>query len=999
MRITKIRQNMRCGIVTLIVLLCTAYGFSQTKTITGTVSDASGPIPGVNILVKGTTNGVVTDFDGKYAIANVAADAILVFSYIGYKSIEQPVGQQDTLNVMLEEDTQALDEVVVVGYGTQRKSNVVGSVTSVAVNEATSVPTTNVSEMLRGRAAGVQVNLGDARPGGASNIVIRGNVSVAPNGNSPLIIVDGLPFDNLNDVAPDDIASIEVLKDASSTAIYGSRASNGVILVTTKKGVAGKATINYNGYTTIQTVTRNFNLYDGSQFIDLRREANRNRFTGEYLRDENIFSPFELEAIENREFVNWEDRVLRDAVIQSHSLSFSTGTEKTKIFSSLNYFSQEGIIPNSGFDRGTFKLNLEQELTEKLTFRGIFNYQNATQDQETGGLNFTTITPLARPFNEDNELVKFYLGNSITAVNPLWDQRESIDKSKINLTDINLNLTYDFTSNFSYTLNTFLRNRNTNRGIYRSSLHSAGDEGIGGIGVLANTLFKQVLIENIVNYTPQINDKHSLNITGVQAFDEQGTEYTQIDKSGFTNNALGFNGDATTLLANVRNVSERKLLSFLGRVRYGYLDRYLLEATARADGASVFAANNKWGFFPAVSLAWKMHDEPFMQNIEGINEMKFRVSYGATGNQGINSLESLGVADDRPYVFGGQTVGGATASSRLPNPNLKWETTTTFNAGVDFRLFNNLFEGTVEYYKANTTDLLLDRAIAGTTGFNVIRFNVGELQNQGVEATLTSNLIRKENFRWSLGLIFSTNQNEVISLTGETDDNGNPIDITDSSGRRLSIGQSINNIWLPKYDGIYQVGDDIAGSGNPLAQPGDVRVVDQDGNGQIDNRDNVFTNTDPDWYGSITNTFNYKNFELFADVYIVQGATRLNTVLANGELWKGAINGIRTKYYTPEFPSTEYPRPKPDTHLHLFPFAVRDASYVRLRTLTLGYNIPNRILSKFGFQSVKVYATGTNLFTFTDFRSYSPEQNPIGEFNATTFPETRNITIGTNITF
>lgn len=989
---------MRYGIIKLMVLLCTAYGFSQTKTITGTVSDNTGPMPGVNVLVKGTTNGVVTNFDGEFSIENVSDTDVLVFSYIGFVTQEITVGSQNSVNVVLQEDTQALDEVIVVGYGTQKKSNVIGSVTSVEVEEATSVPTTNVSEMLRGRAAGVQVNLGDARPGGGSDIVIRGNVSVAPNGNSPLIIVDGLPFDSLNDVAPDDIANIEILKDASSTAIYGSRASNGVILVTTKTGRVGKATIDYHGYTTVQTLTKNFNQYDGQQFIDLRREANRNRFTGDYLNDENIFSPFELEAIENRNFVDWEDLVLNDAVIQSHSLSFSSGTEKTKIFSSVNYFTQEGIIPNSSFDRGTFKLNIDQQLTEKLLFRGIINYQNATQDRETGGLNFTTITPLAKPFGDDGELVKFYLGPSNTAVNPLWDQRESTDESKINLTDVNLSLVYNFTPNLSYTLKTFLRNRNTNRGIYRSSLHSAGDEGIDGIAVLSNTLFKQVLVENILNYAPQINENHTLDFTAVQAFDEQRNEYTQLDKSGFTNDALGYNGNATTLLNNIRNVSQRRLLSFLGRVRYGYLDRYLLEATARADGASVFAENNKWGFFPAVSVAWKMHNEPFMQNLDAINEMKIRVSYGATGNQGINPLESLGVADDLPYVFGDQTVAGATASSRLPNPNLKWETTTTLNTGVDFRLFNNLFEGTVEYYKANTTDLLLDRSIAGTTGFNVIRFNAGELQNQGIEASLTTNIFRKENFRWSLGLIFSRNRNEVISLTGELDDEGNPIDLTDTSGRRLSVGQSINNIWLPKYDGIYQEGDDIASSGNPLAQPGDVRVIDQDGNGQIDDRDNVFTNTDPDWYGSITNTISYKNFDLFADIYIVQGATRLNPVLANGELWKGAINGIRTKYYTPEFPSTEYPRPKPDTHLHLFPFAVRDASYLRLRTLTLGYNIPRETFSKIGLQRAKVYVTGTNLFTFTDFKSYSPEQNPVNG-GETAFPETRNITLGVKLGF
>lgn len=991
---------MKYGIVTLITFLYAAFGFSQSRTVSGTVSDNTGPIPGVNVLVKGTTHGVVSDFDGNFSIDGVSNSDVLVFSYVGYVKQEVFVGNQQPIHVKMEEDLQALDEVIVVGYGTQRKSNVVGSVTSVEVEEATNVPTTNVSEMLRGRAAGVQVNLTDARPGGNSDIIIRGNVSVAPNGNSPLIIVDGLPYDSLNDVAPDDIANIEILKDASSTAIYGSRASNGVILITTKTGKVGKPKIEYHGYTTVQTLTKNFNQYDGQQYIDLKREANRNRFTGAYINDEIIFSPFERQAIANKNFVDWEDLVLRDAVIQSHSLSFSSGTESTKVFSSVNYFTQQGIIPNSGYDRGSFKLNLEQKLTNKLLFRGILNYQNAKQNQETGGLNFTTITPLAKPYGNDGGLEKFYLGPTDTAVNPLWDQRESTDETKINLTDVSLSLVYNITPSLNYTLKTFLRNRNTNRGIYRTSLHSAGDEGNNGLGVLSDRLFTQVLVENIVNYTPKINEDHALDITAVQAFDQQREEYSQLDKSGFTNDALGFNGDATVLLNSRRDVTQRRLLSYLGRLRYGYLDRYLLEATARADGASVFAENNKWGFFPAVSAAWKMHNEPFIQGVDAINEMKFRVSYGTTGNQGINPLESLGVADDVPYVFGDETVSGATPSTRLPNPNLKWETTNTLNAGVDFRLFNNLFEGTFEYYKANTTDLLLDRSIAGTTGFNVMRFNAGELQNQGIEASLTSNIVRNDSFKWSLGLIFSKNKNEIISLTGERDDSGRPIDMTDTWGRRLSVGQSINNIWMPKYDGIYQVGDDTASTGNPLAQPGDVRVIDQDGNGMIDDRDNVFITADPEWYGSITNTISYKNFELFADIYIVEGATKLNPVLANGELWKGAINGIRTKYYTPEHPSTEYPRPKPDTHLHLYSFAVRDASYVRLRTLSLGYNIPKKSLSKFGFESANLYLTGTNLFTFTDFRSYSPEQNPFNtEDWATEFPETRNITLGVKVGF
>lgn len=992
-------KKLKIILVNVCLLLFSLPIIGQNITVTGTVQDNVETLIGVNISVKGSSTGTATDIEGNYSLSNLSKEDVLVFSYTGYETQEIVVGDQTVINVTLLEASNTLDEVLVVGYGVQKKSNVVGAVTSVDIEEATALPTTNVSEMLRGRAAGVQVNLGDARPGGNSEIVIRGAVSVAPGGNSPLIIVDGLPFDNLNDISPDDIANIEILKDAASTAIYGSRASNGVILVTTKSGKEGSIAINYHGFTTTQSVTRNFNLYDGSQFIDLRREANRNRFTGEYLNDLNVFTPFELEAIENQNFVNWEDLVLQDAFLQSHSLSLSAGSEKTKVFTSVNYFDQDGIIPNSGFKRGTFKLNIDQQVSDKFSIKGIINYQTAKQDLETGGLNFTTITPLAKPFDENGELIKFYLGPGNTAVNPLWDQRESVDETFINLTDVNLKLNYEILPGLSYTLNAFNRNRNINRGLYRSSLHSAGDEGVNGFGLLSNVLYRQSLIENIFTYDPNLEGDHGVDFTFVQAFDEQKTDFTQTEKSGFTNDALTYNGDATTLLANIRNVNKRRLLSYMGRVRYDFKDKYLLELTARADGASVFSEDNKWGFFPAASAAWKIHLEPFMENSSTFNQLKLRVSYGATGNQGINSLETLGKADNIPYIFGDETVSGATASSRLPNPNLKWETTRTFNAGIDFALFDkNLFEGTIEVYYAKTSDLLLDRAIAGTTGFNVIRFNVGELENRGIEASLITNLVRQKDFNWSVGLMWSRNRNKILSLTGELDDEGNQIDITDSFGRRLSVGQPINNIWLPQYDGIFQDGDDIAGSGTPLAQPGDIRVIDQDGNGQIDNRDNVFTPTDPDWYGSINTTLNYKGFELFVDMFVVQGATRLNTVLADGELWKGAINGIRAKYYTPEFPSEAYPRPKPDTHVHLFPFAVRDASYFRIRTVTLGYTFPQDMTNSLGFSNVHIYATGTNLFTATDFRSYSPEQNPLNG-GSTAFPETVNFTFGLKLGF
>ena len=976
------------------------------KTVTGTVlsSEDNSPLPGASVVEKGTTNGTSTDFDGKFSL-NVASEATtLVVSFIGYVSQEVTITDGE-LTITLQADANALDEVVVVGYGTQRKSDLVGSVTSVELAEATAVPTTNVAEMLRGRAAGVQINLTDARPGGTSDILIRGKVSL--EGNSPLIIVDGLPYDDINDVASDDVASIEVLKDASATAIYGARAANGVILITTKRGKDGKISVNYHGYTTSRRLTKNFRLNSGEEFIALKREANRDRITGDFLNDDVFFNDFELDAIANNSFVDWEDLVLENATLQNHSLSVAGGTESTKVYSSISYTTEDGLRPGSGFERGIYKLNVDQKVNDKLSVQGNVNFQLNTQDLEAGGIGFINISPLALPFNDDGSLVRKPLGEAHFQINPLWNARESVNEIKTNLTDINLTGTYNFTPAISYKLNTFLRNRNARQGIYETRLHSSGDDGVDGLAQLFSSFYKEYLVENIINYTPTINDDNELDFTFVHAVSERGTTKTAVKKSGFANDNLGFNGTATVLLTPTRfgkdisrEVDRRRLVSFLGRARYGLLDKYLFNFSVRADASSVFAADNKWGYFPAAAFAWKIHNESFLKDSESINEMKLRLSYGSTGNEGINSLESLGVANSLPFVFGGVTTGGFAASDRLPNPNLKWETTTTFNIGVDFGLFNNLFTGTLEYYKANTKDLLLDRKVPGITGFAVTRFNVGEVQNKGFEATINTNIIKKDDLQWSVGFTYSTNDNEVLALTGELDDEGNPLELTylDSRFReqRLAVGQPLNNTWVPQFDGIWQESDDLTAV-TPNPSPGDIRVVDQNNDGQISADDNIFISEDPDWFGSITTTINYKGFELFADFYIVQGVKKTNPFFSEaaggGEAIKGNLNGIFIPYYTPENPSTQYPRPKVDQHSHLGAYAIRDADYTRLRTLTLGYNIPTDAISKIGLTSAKIYGTATNLFTTTDFESYSPENT------AGAFPDTKGFTFGVKLGF
>jgi len=983
---------------------CIANAQAQ-KTVTGTVlsSDDGTPLPGASVVEKGTNNGTSTDFDGKFSLS-VASDATtLVVSFIGYVSQEVTIIDGEH-TITLQADANALAEVIVVGYGTQRKSDLVGSVTSVDLAEATAVPTTNVAEMLRGRAAGVQINLTDARPGGTSDILIRGKVSL--EGNSPLIIVDGLPYDDINDVASDDVASIEVLKDASATAIYGARAANGVILITTKRGKEGKIAINYHGYTTTRRLTKNFRLNSGEEFIALKREANRDRATGDFLDDDVFFNAFELDAIANSNFVDWEDLVLTNATLHNHSLSVSGGTGSTKVYSSVSYTTEDGLRPGSGFERGIYKLNVDQKVNDKLSLQGNVNFQLNKQDIEAGGIGFINISPLAKPFNDDGSLVRLPLDADFP-VNPLWNARESVNEIRTNLTDINITGTYNFTPTLSYKLNTFLRNRNARQGIYESRLHSSGDNGVDGLAQLFTSFYKEHLIENIINYSPTINDDNKLDFTFVHAVSERGTTKTAVRKSGFANDNLGFNGTATVLLTPTRfgkdisrEVDRRRLVSFLGRARYGLLDKYLFNFSVRADASSVFAADNKWGYFPAAAFAWKIHNESFLKDSESINELKLRLSYGATGNEGINPLESLGVADALPFVFDGVTTGGFAASNRLPNPNLKWETTTTLNVGVDFGLFNNLFTGTLEYYKANTTDLLLDRVVPGITGFSVTRFNIGEVENRGIEATLNTNIIKKEDLQWSVGLTYSANDNEVISLTGELDDDGNPLDLTylDSGFRsqRLAVGQPLNNTWTTQFDGIWQESDDLtAVTPNPSA--GDIRVVDQNNDGEINAEDNIFISEDPDWYGSITTTLNYKGFELFADFYIVQGVRKTNPFFSEaaggGESIKGNLNGIYIPYYTPENPSTQYPRPKKDQHSHLGAYSIRDANYTRLRTLTLGYNLPTDVVGKVGLTSAKIYGTGTNLFTNTDFESYSPENT------AGAFPDTKGFTFGVKLGF
>jgi len=980
------------------------------RTVSGTVHDENSvPLPGATILVSGTTIGTTSDFDGNFTL-QVPIDAKqLEISYIGYLKATVAI-TNNKIVINLKQDASKLEEVVVVGYGTQKKSDVTGSVSKVEMEKALAIPTSNVAEMLRGQAAGVQITLGSARPGGTSNILIRGRNSIR-GGNSPLIVLDGFPIEDINDVAPDDIASIEVLKDASAQAIYGARASNGVILITTKRGKEGKMTVSFNSYTTTQELTKNFELFKGEDFVNLRREARRSinpivNGVQEFSPDDVNFTGVEFDNFTAGKFTDWEDLVLKSGTIYSQTVSVSGGDENTKVFSSVNYFRQLGLIPTADYVRGTFRLNIEQKINKKLKFGANINISTDKQRKESSNLDFITISPLASPRDEDGNLISRVAGAnaSSSTQNPLFNIQESDNATKINFYNLNVVGDYQITKNLSYKVNTLFTRRLTDVGTFLSSLHPAGITP-NGSATVSNTLREEYLIENILNYNGQITDNHRFDVTFVQSINQRNTSRTTSTGTGFGSDILGFDGISNALnFKTTRDEEQFRISSFLGRLRYTMLDRYLVTLTVRKDGASVFSDSNKWGVFPAASVAWQAHKESFLRNVKSINELKARLSWGEVGNQSLDPFTTLGVVGNFPFIFGGAIVGGNLPGTVLPNPDLTWETSTTFNTGLDFGLFNNRISGSADYYHTNTTDLLTDITLGGTSGFSSTITNGGKTINKGVEVVLTGQIIRNKNFDWSITTTFTNNSNEIVK-TGLVDINGKPVD--DRSRNRF-VGKPINVIRTLVFDGIFQTDEEalasaqgtLGGTVTPFQNvstltAGSIRLKDVNGDGVINDDDNIVIGTDPKWYGAVSTNLRYKNFELLADLYIVEDATKFNPFLASfneGGTLQSVRNSIKVDFWTPENPSKTHPRPNFNSApANISTMGVADASFVRLRTLTLGYNLPKSLLESMKLSSFKFYVTGSNLFTITSFKSFSPENLP------NEFPDTRSYTFGLNV--
>lgn len=999
-RLFRIGNYFRLGLVLLMCIIFNNVN-AQQNLITGTVVDNTGVgLPGVNITVDGTTSGVQTDFDGNFSI-NAASDKTLTFSFIGMETVSVLAGNQTKLNIVMEVSTESLDEVVVVGYGTRKKSDLIASVASVKPTEMIKVPTADVGEMLRGKAAGVRVTLSDAGPLGSSNIIVRGQNALNGDDTYAYVIVDGVPAGALNDINPNDIESLEVLKDAAALAIYGSRGANGVVLITTKRGKKGKASVSYNGYSGIQNYTRSFDIYNGDEFAQLKREAFRTSNGGVYRPDEDIFSPLELESVETGNYIDWEKEILQTGVVQNHNLSISTGNENTNVYSSFNYTGQEGLIPNSDGKRVTARVNVDQRINDWFRVGVNTSIQFSEENgPNVGSVLLTSITtsPLGQIYNEDGTL-RYLPGGFEENKNPLIDLEETNTRTD-NRNDI-LNVFMDITpfEGFNYRMNASRRSWNGKTRNYNTANSITGvTKGGVGSGYIRFQDNVEWQLENIITYKPKFSDeKHNLDLTGLYAVSEN--RYTDFRNTSdqIPNDILGINGLESALI-NIPTIAEsrRALMSFMARAEYGYDSRYYISLSGRADASTVFGENNKWGYFPAVGVSWNAHNESFLRDVTAINSLKFSASYGSIGNQTIDPGGTLTSGVQRDYILGGQQVSGIIPGDRLANPDLKWETTTTLNVKVDFGFLSNRINGTIEWYDGRTKDLLQAESLPTGLGYTNRLVNLGELQNTGIEANLNFGIVKTKDFKLDLGFIFTKNTNKLLSLGGEDGDGDGVED--DNVGNKWFINRSLGGYYQRMGIGIFQEGEDIIGSSQPDALPGDIKMLDVNGDGIInDDFDRVFTDGVEDWYGTVSLNMSYKGLDFSADLNTVQGRTRYNTFLvgySEGGSLRGIKNGIKQNYWTPENPGGNFPRPsEANDPANLFTIALQDASYVRLQNVTLGYSLPDSSIDLMGLSKLRIYMTGSNLITITDYESFSPEKNP------NDYPEAVTIVAGIQLGF
>jgi TonB-linked SusC/RagA family outer membrane protein len=985
----------------IIFSLLFTLGAQAQHVVQGTVRDEQGAaLRGASVSVRGTNLVTITDKDGHFSITVAGNESVLLFSHIGLQDQQVTVGASRSLSVVLKPRVSDLDEVVVIGYGTAKKSDLTGSVASIKGGDLEKFPAGNVTEMLRGQAAGIQVTQNNAAPGGSSDVYIRGKRSLSSS-QSPLYIVDGMIVPNINDLNSSDIASIEVLKDASSQAIYGSRASNGVVLVTTIRGKSGKPTINFSAYTGTQKFTRNFDVYSPDEWILLRWWAKNNDGVGNIGTIDNINyetvldDPIMLDAYQNKKFTNWEDLLLKNGLQYKEDVSLRGGSDKLKYAVGAGHFNQDGIVDKSGYQRGNFRANVDYSVYKWLDMGINFSYARAKTLSSDGRFYDVLTRPmLGQPYDDNGNLKREIDGAG--NINPLWRSRERDEEQQNEFVNLSPYLLFKISKGLTFRFSANIRTNNRESGQYTTKLYP-GSTGEGQIREFSRSSW---LVNNTIHYQlPIKNDNHKLSITLIEESEQDLQKTTGMDFINSTTDLFKWNIAADAEVDNVvRAITRQRSTSFAGRLQYDLKNKYLLTASLRRDGVSVFGADHKWSNFPSIALAWKINEESFFQNQTWLDLLKARVSYGVVGNWGIPAYRTLGLANSYEYLLGDQLAVGYLPSGQLQNIDLQWEKTGSLNIGLDLSAFGSRLNSTIEYYNTNTSNLLIERTIPSNTGYGTMWDNLGKTKSWGWEGTINGKIIESRDFSWDLGFSISTQRNKILNIDGRTDDKGNPINDIPNN---WFIGKPINVTYQYVPGGIWQEDQTSDPSqylpGSSVPRPGDIKLADYNGDGQVTVDDRKVYELDPQWYGSINTSFSYKGIDLGLEFYTVQGVTKNNILLYNsdrGGSLNGKLNGVKVNYWTPENRSNEFPRPYYTAAAPNFAIlGLQDASYFRLRTATIGYSLPKSLLPNLRMSKARVYATFTNLFTITDYKSYSPE-NP-----ATEYPEPQTVVFGLNLSF
>ncbi len=979
---------------------------NQETQINGVVTDASGvPLPGVNVVVKGTTKGVQTNFDGNYTIEASIGDT-LIFSYIGFTTQEVLIKSDKKIDIQLSEDIGKLDEVIVIGYGTRKKSDLTGAIASVSKEQLTARPVASIGDALQGQAPGLLVRTNSAAPGGSTSIVIRGQNSVNSN-SAPLYVVDGVPLNDIDNIPVEDIEAIEVLKDASSTAIYGSRGANGVVLITSKKGKIGKPRISYNARTTTQNITNDLNLMDGAEFANTFSQWEIARGTAPTDLFYNGSSDLRPLASEVGTGTDWFDEIMGNGQIQNHQLSVSGGSESNRYSTSLNYLNHDGLVINSGYKRYGFRLSNQTNIAkwlkvdvnlyathEKANGAG----ENTNPEGGQGTINQAIkMSPVLPVFNGDGSYTSNNLPTTQGRENPVARVLE--ETRLVRNWDVvgNFGLTFKILDNLTFRTSGGGDFNNRKRSVYIPSTTFEGGL-VDGIAEIYNSNRSHIINENILNYKGEFG-MHSLDVIAGMTYEEQTFEDFGARSTGFFTDAFLYDNidGATSPGAPFSSKSKWQLASYLSRASYNYADKYLLSLTARYDGSSRFGEGNKWGFFPAASAAWVMSRESFLENSKALTFLKLRTGWGRTGNQNIGVQRSLGIFGLANYPIGGNVQGGVAATS-LDNPNLQWETTESINLGLDFELFDRV-NMSFDWYTKNTTDLLLQVALVETSGFSSALINTGELKNNGIEISMNALVIDKEDFDFRLRVDFFKNRNEIVSLVGDSTQDwrvGQPLGV-----RRgvLSGGIIRTQEQLDAY---------VDDNGNPIngVQLGDESAVDINDDGVIDGDDlAVIFDPNPDFSYTISPSFTYKNLSLDFTIYGLEGNQIWNQTkefLTNtAEIRTNLSRDVLNNTWTPDNPNAHYARL--GTQANGFGNQrniVEDGSFIRLQNVRLGYTLPK---TKF-YSSASLYISGQNLLTITDYSGFDPDVNSTPGNNSfgidrNAHPVAKSYTLGLQVNF